>query len=260
MTGGTFAALAASHRVFVIMADGIYSVATTGGAMATETTSTTVVLAPVTVYGDQLYWIDGSTTLWAVKTGGGNVARAVASSAVPMTWTSVAADGSNAYVTAIPHPADGGTATSSDQAGGSVLSVSLSGGAISTLASGVYGPGNIFLAQSSLYWTSNMYLPSTDTANGTGSIQTFALGGGPSVDVVSNEAPPPGPLMVLGTTIYWIDNGGPNGGDRLRMLPAGGTPTTIPMPSLIGLDGLILANSGAYWYSSMNYTFGRIAL
>jgi hypothetical protein len=80
------------------------------------------------------------------------------------------------------------------------------------------------------------------------------------MDVVRNEVPPPGPFMVVGKTIYWIDKGGPDGEDALRMLCAGGTPTTIPMPSLIGLDGLILANSGAYWYSSSAHTFGRIAL
>jgi hypothetical protein len=118
------------------------------------------------------------------------------------------------------------------------------------------------LSGASLYWTSNMNMPSIDTAGGTGSIETLALGGGPLMEVVRNESPPPGPLMVEGTTIYWIDNGGPDGEDTLRMLPAGGTPTTIPMlmPSLVGLDGLILANSGAYWYSSMDNTFGRIAL
>jgi hypothetical protein len=259
-TGGTFGALAASHRVFVIMGDGIYSVPTTGGTLATETTSTTVIDAPITVYRDQLYWIDGSATLWAVTTGGGHTARVVAKSTAPMNWTSVAADASNAYVTAIPLPADGGAATASDMASGSVLSVSLSDGAIARLASGVYGPGNIVIAGASLYWTSNMYMPSVDTAAGTGSIETLALGGGSLMDVVRNEAPPPGPLMVLGTTIYWINGGGPDGEDTMRMLPAGGTPTTIPMPRLIGLDGLILASSGAYWYNSSDYTFGRIAL
>jgi hypothetical protein len=66
--------------------------------------------------------------------------------------------------------------------------------------------------------------------------------------------------MVAGTTIYWIDNGGPDGEDTLRMQLAGGAPMTIPMPLLIGLDGLILADSGAYWYSSSDYAFGRIEL
>jgi hypothetical protein len=260
MTGGVYGALAASHRVFVIMGDGIYSVPTSGGAMATETTSTTVIEAPVTVHGDQLYWIDGGTTLRAVKTGGGNVARAVARSTASTKWTSVAADGSNAYVTSIPLPADGGMATASDPASGSVLSIALSDGSISTLASGVYNPDNIVVAGTSLYWTSNMYLPSVDTVNGTGSIETLGLSGGSLMSVVRNEAPPPGPVMVVGTTIYWIDGGGPDGEDTLRKLPAGGTPTAIPLPSLIGLDGLVLASSGAYWYRSSDSTFGRIAL
>jgi hypothetical protein len=274
-TGGTFGALAASHRIFVIMGDGTYSVPTTGGAMATETTSNTLISAPVTVHGDQLYWIDNGSrglpsraTLWAVKTGGGNAARVVATSTAPMEWTSLAVDGSNAYVTAVSTaPADGGAPTALDPASGSVLSVALSDGAIATLASGVYDPNNIVVAGASLYWTSNMYMNGIDNVAGTGSIQTLGLGGGSLMGVVRNEAPlPPGPLMVVGTTIYWIDEGGgsPVAEYTLRMLPAGAPPTTIPVPSslggLDGLEGLILASSGAYWYRLSDNTVGRIAL
>jgi hypothetical protein len=231
--GGTFAALAASHRVFVTMGDGIYSASTTGGAMATETATTALAFAPVTVRDDQLYWVDGSATLWAVTIGGSNAAHVVARSTAPTRWTSVAADGSNAYVTAVPLSADGRT---SDEADGSVLSIALSDGSISTLA----------------------YLPSVDNVDGTGSIEMLPLGGGPLTDVVRNEMPPPGPIMVLGTTVYWIDAQG-EAGDALRTLPAGGTATTIPTPSTQALV-LVLANGGAYWYASSDYTFGRIAL
>jgi hypothetical protein len=254
-TGGTFAALAASHRVFVTMGDGIYSVSTTGGAMATETASTALAFAPVTVHDNQLYWIDGSATLWAVTIGGSNAAHVVARSPAPTRWTSVAADGSNAYVTAVPLSADGGM---NDEADGSVLSIALSDGSISTLASGVYGPGNIIVTGASLYWTSNMYVLSVDNVDGTGSIEMLPLGGGPLTDVVRSEMPPPGPIMVVGTTVYWIDAQG-EAGDALRTLPAGGTATTIPTPSNESVV-LVLANSGAYWYSPSDYSFGRIAL
>jgi hypothetical protein len=75
MTGGTYGALAASQRVFVVMGDGVYSVPTSGGPMTTETTSSVLFNAQVAVYGNQFYWIDSSATLWGLATGGGGVPR-----------------------------------------------------------------------------------------------------------------------------------------------------------------------------------------
>jgi hypothetical protein len=264
--GAVFSALAASGRVFLIMGDGIYSLPTSGGAMATETTDTMVDLGHITVYGDQLYWIDGNSTLWAVTTGGGSAAHTIAS-ATGASWTSVAADASNVYVTAIPLQPDGGALVSGASGsapnagpGGSVLAIALPGGAITTLASGLYAPADLVVNGSSLYFTSNMYQVGTDTLGGSGVIQTLPLGGGPVTVIVRDDQAPPGPPLLIGSTLYWIAYGGPDGWQRIRSQPSGGTPLYIPMPRLIGLDGVILSSSGAYWYSSRDYSFGRIAL
>lgn len=259
MTGGANWALVASNRVFLSMSDGIYSVPTTGGGMETETTSN-VPLPVAAVYGEELYWIDKTSNLWAVTIGGGHMPRTVARSPSPAQWTSIAVDAKNAYVTAHPTAADGGLPSASDLGSGSILSIALSSGLISTLASGLYDPKNLILAGTVLYWTDNMYMPSIDTANGTGAIRALSLAGGGVQRILDGESPPPGPLMMLGTTMYWIDNGGPNGGDTLRALPSGGAPMTIPAPIIIGLELLIIAPSGAYWSSSYDNQMYRLTL
>ena len=262
MSGGTFAALAASHRVFVIMGDGIYSVPTTGGAMATETTSTTLALAPVTATA-----ISSTGRRLRHAVGGQDRRRQRGARGRQEHGADEVDLGGRGRIERVRHrhpPSRGWRHGHGERPGQRQRAVHRPRGwrnldaRVGCVWPGQHRrcPGRACIGPRT--WTCPTSTPPAVRVQ----FETLALGGGPLMEVVRNESPPPGPLMVEGTTIYWIDNGGPDGEDSLRMLPAGGTPTTIPMlmPSLIGLDGLILANSGAYWYSSMNYAFGRIAL
>lgn len=110
-----------------------------------------------------------------------------------------------------------------------------------------------------------MYMFSGNALTGTGSIESTPTDGGPVTAVASNESPPPGLIMVLGDTIYWLNQGMVDGlstvaPDTVRVLRPGGTPATLPIDVASLRGPLILAPSGGYWYASTGTTYGRFAL
>jgi hypothetical protein len=79
-----------------------------------------------------------------------------------------------------------------------------------------------------------------------GPIMTLPLPAGAPVVLVAgqNDAIQ---LTLRGTTLYWIDYGGPDGNDSLWQLPERGAPVPISLPRIPGLDGLTIGGNGAYW-------------
>jgi hypothetical protein len=262
LNSSIYNAIVASGRVFLVSAAAVYSVPTTGGPIVTETTSTTYnnqfAGATITVAGDQLYWIDGAPSLWAVTIGGGHTPRLLASapSSQPATWTSIAADDTNAYVTAIPSAEDAGTPSAAAMSMGSILAIPLAGGPISSLATGQPNPGDMIVANGSLYWISYMPGPQeVDTPTGTGSIYSLRLPDGAPVGVALDEGPVPSQLLMVGTTLYWAN--GDEGDDvaTVRKEPANQPPATVATLG-IAVDGLTLAGRGAYWVTAPNQVLG----
>jgi hypothetical protein len=262
-TGGATAAFVGSDRVFVVMGDGVYSVPTSGGAMTTETTSS-LIDAPLTLSGDQIYWVDSSPTLWAVEIGGGHTPRMIAQDTTsdPPAWTSVAADATNAYVTVNPRSGvDSGVVPDAGEGEGSILAIPLSGGSGITLATELVNPGGVIVANGSLYFTTyTPGPPSVDNVIGSGGIESLALPAGAPIGLVINEFPAPASLVMLGTTLYWVDSeilAGSGGSDTVRSLPAGGVPATVSTPAINGLDQVVVAASGIFWASAADQVFGE---
>jgi hypothetical protein len=258
LSGQVSSALVGQDRVFWVAGDGIYSLPTTGGSVVTETTSTNI--SSLAVHGDQLYWVDDTAALWAVPSGGAGQPHIVAQTTVPTAWTSLAVDGDNAYVTQMSL-SDGASAvpTNSDMNNGSIVAIALADGSMTTLAAPVFDPGNIVVAGKALYWTSDLFMPS-DTTGGMGAIEGMSLPMGGMRVLAVNEDPPPGPLMVLGDSVYWLTSSGIDGSTTVRVLHSGGAPVTIPidLPAL-GVP-VVLAPSGVYWYGGIDDTFGRNVL
>ncbi len=240
-TSAVTGAIVAGDRVYFERPEGIFSVATTGGAITTEATPIPWSGGgdPFVVYGDGLYWIDGNGALWAVTTGGASapreLARAPATTSSGPLWTALATDGINVYVMVDPGPGNIGAASE-----GTVITIPVGGGPISTLVRGQQVPGNLMVAGGSLYWTT------FDSGNTLIMKLTLPIG---SPTVVAPGESVVTQLTMLGTTLYWLNNG-----STLRDLPEGGTPATFPTPDSFGQYQVTIAGSGAYWESSQTNT------
>lgn len=121
-----------------------------------------------------------------------------------------------------------------DVVDGTVLSVPLGGGAVTTLASGQDASGRIAVNGSSLYWT------------GTSSITKLPLGGGSApVTLASGQGGTSG-LAVDATNVYWLAVDASGMGSVLRTPTSGGPVTTlvsgVSQPHEIAVDA-----ANVYW-------------
>jgi hypothetical protein len=242
--------LLADGRVYIAMSDGIYSISTAGGAFTTEATTTPLQSgngAILAVTNDRLAWIDQAESIWVAAKGGGQAPMQLAgppeASAV-LTWTSLAMDGTSVYATYAPAlpPQDFADAATY----GTVVAIPVAGGDAVTLASGQQLPGQIMVGNGSLYWTNSYPIPTVDTSSAHGPLMQLALPSG-TATVLDPDETQPTQLTLRGSTLVWIDYGGPNGGDVIRELAPSGTPTTVQTPLVIGLGELTLGPAGAFW-------------
>lgn len=132
--------------------------------------------------------------------------------------------------------------------GGSIKSVSKTGGAVTTLASGLGGVNDLVSDGTTVYWTE------FDIGSGAGSIKSVAKTGG-AVQVLASGFPPtpsgppspydvffPGSIAVDTNFVYW---GEASGGGAVREVgKAGGAVTDIGR----GLGFASALNDGAFFY------------
>ncbi len=256
----------AGDRLYLEMTDGIYSLPASGGALTLEAATQPLIGGmgnTFAVAGETLAWIDASGALWTVATGGGDTPRALANAPAPDAWlggwTSIAMDSASVYATAEPIASGGGDAGSGADAGdggsgdGSVVAIPLAGGAATVLAVGQQRPGELMVSGATLYWANSFPIPTVDTASSHGPILSLALPNGAPTIVATDEIGPE-QLTMRGSTLIWVNNGGPDGGDAIHML-SGGAETKVPLPLVIGLEGLTLGPRGAYWGAQDLYGF-----
>ncbi len=120
---------------------------------------------------------------------------------------------------------------------GSIMRAPQAGGAVTTLATGLFSPGEIVTDGTSLYWTAN-----TDTMPdgvyelpiGGGTVATLT-GTGYSLDLALN-----------GGTVYWTDDGD----DTVLSMPTGGGTVTTLATGLTAPDTIATDGVSLYWVAS----------
>jgi hypothetical protein len=194
---------------------------------------------PIAVDGQRAYWagIDIEAVDLAAASDA-DASTALVSAPTAYGVQSIAVDATNLYWT------NGG-------APGAVLSVSLQGGEVVTLASALTQPAGVAVDATSVYWLENA-IPTQP-----GRIMKAPLAGGPATTLVSG---PQGVteyssqnIVVDSTSVYWTNAGPPSGtpwvptGAVVKVPSSGGTPVTLAANRLRPTGALAVDADSVYW-------------
>jgi hypothetical protein len=198
----------------------LLSVPLTGGPMSTIAEGLPGPFA-VAVLDGTAYWTEWAyapTGRVAKAPTGGGTTFTVASESVVLPFA-LTLHGTNAYWTTI-----GRYPGLAPEPHGAVMTTSIDGGQVTTLASGLFTPFSIAVDGANVYWASNAahYYDAFD-----GQIQSVPLGGGDVTTIVNGLKQPFG-IALDDQYVYWADRGFAERGSRvMRVAKGGGAPVTL---------------------------------
>lgn len=195
----------------------------------------------IAVDGTNLYWTRASTNdTYAVMKVSRCGGPAITLASGPKGAGSVAVDGRNVYWIA--------TNGESPSFPSQLLSVSVEGGQVTTLATGS-GFAWVALDDTSAYWTAQP--PNQPSL---GAVMSVPLAGGTASTLASAVYGPTGIAAAAGK-VYWSSTGsGWHNGEIFSEPPSGGTPTGIAWNT--GLPANLVINStSAFWTAQLMYNY-----
>ena len=185
----------------------------------------------IAVDSKSVYWTTTLPSMVMKAPIGGGTATMLAS---PPSAVAIAIDSANLYWTS-------GVGRS-----GSIMSVPLAGGALTTLdPSTGTNPGSIAVDSTSVYWGE------TGSDVNSGTVTKVRIGGGTPTTLASAQKVPFG-IAVDSTSVYWgtISFGGDGTDGMVFKIPvAGGTPTTLAWGQF-NLSAIAVDSKSVYWVNS----------
>jgi hypothetical protein len=218
----------------------------TGGDVATQKLTVTVVPAPTTVASGQFFVsalaVDGTSVYW---TTGNSVMKVATSGGAPVPIASGQIDANSIAV-------DDTSVYWTDYNAGTVMKVDKAGsGAPVPLATGQYYANGIAVDSSNVYWTTYSYGNADggvySPIAGTGSVMKVALSGSGAPVTLATAQDKPNAIAVYGNEVYWNGQSTDVGGSLSKAAASGGAITSLAVG--LGLVGRFVVDAtGIYWY------------
>src|SRR3989338_648445 len=117
---------------------------------------------------------------------------------------------------------------------GTVKKVSISGGTVTTLASGLNKPLDIAVDSTNVYWTEN---------NSSGTVKKVSISGG-TVTTLASGLNNPASIAIDSTNVYWTENN--SSGTVKKVSISGGTVTTLAS-GLSSPANITVDSTNVYW-------------
>ena len=198
-----------THVYWVDSGGSVKKVPLGGGSVTTLATGQNDPLS-VEVDDTHVYWVNFyGGTVNAVPVGGGSVTTLASGQYNPR---SVAVDGTHVYWVNYGTLGDESDSVTTD---GTVNEVPISGGAVTTLASGQNNPSSLAVDGTNVYWVTGSW----GSYAGLGTVNAVPVGGG-TVTTLATGQNDPTSVATDGTNVYWVDQW--SGG--VRQVPVGGGP------------------------------------
>jgi hypothetical protein len=177
-----------------------------GGDLAVLASGQGLLIGPVAVDSQNVYWANAGSISEVPKSGGASMM--LVPNAATLSVVAIAANGQDVYWLD-----QGSDSPFFDD--GRVMRVPVGGGVPTVIASGQSNLSGLAIDATSVYWTSR---GTQSRCNSDGSLMRAPLRGGAPVTLVANEEGPSG-VALDATSVYWISAGDTTGGTLRKLTP-----------------------------------------